>query len=128
MILESFGLEKYMDEHMNSTNYLLRVMKYKGPQTSDTKLGMTAHTDKNIVTILFQNQVEGLEVQTKDGQWINVKPSPDSFIAMIGDSLFVSCYYHLKSMKLINHVIETCMYLIFCRHGQMVDYTQHAIE
>ncbi|KAL5758098.1 hypothetical protein ACOSP7_020709 [Xanthoceras sorbifolium] len=88
MVLESFGLEKYMDEHMNSTNYLLRVMKYKGPQTTETKIGLHAHTDKNIVTILFQNQVEGLQVQTKDGKWINAKPSPDSFIAMIGDSFY----------------------------------------
>jgi hypothetical protein len=38
MILESLGVEKYMEEHMNSTDYLLRVMKYKGPQTSDTIL------------------------------------------------------------------------------------------
>lgn len=66
-------------------------MKYKGPQTSETKLGLNSHTDKNIVTILYQNQVDGLEVQTKNGEWINVKPSPDSFIAMIGDSLYVSC-------------------------------------
>ncbi|XP_021906496.1 probable 2-oxoglutarate-dependent dioxygenase AOP1 [Carica papaya] len=88
MILECFGLEKYLDEHMNSTNYLLRVMKYKGPETTDTKLGLSAHTDKNIVTILYQNQVEGLEVQTKDGEWIKVQPSQDSFIAMIGDSLY----------------------------------------
>ncbi|XP_038694945.1 probable 2-oxoglutarate-dependent dioxygenase AOP1 [Tripterygium wilfordii] len=87
MIVESLGLEKYMDEHMNSTNYLLRVMKYKGPQCSDAKLGLNSHTDKNVVTILFQNQVEGLEVQTKDGEWIDYKPSPDSFIVMIGDSL-----------------------------------------
>lgn len=90
MIVESLGLEKYMDEHMNSTNYLLRVMKYKGPQTTETKLGLTSHTDKNIVTILSQNRVEGLEVQTKDGGWINVKLSRESFIVMIGDSLLVS--------------------------------------
>ncbi|XP_059643089.1 probable 2-oxoglutarate-dependent dioxygenase AOP1 [Cornus florida] len=88
MVLESLGVEKYRDEHLESTNYLLRVMKYEGPQTSETKLGLNAHTDKNIVTILYQNQVEGLEVQTRDGQWINVNPSPDSFIAMIGDSLY----------------------------------------
>ncbi|KAM6602185.1 hypothetical protein CsatA_021794 [Cannabis sativa] len=88
MILESLGVEKYLEEHMNSTNYLLRVMKYKGPQTNETKLGLNAHTDKNIVTILNQNQVEGLEVQTKDGQWFTVKPSSsNSFIVMIGDSL-----------------------------------------
>lgn len=90
MILESLGLEKYLDEHMESTNYLLRVMKYKGPQSTDTKLGLNAHTDKNIVTILYQNQVEGLEVQTKNGDWITVKPSQDSFTVMIGDSLYVS--------------------------------------
>ncbi|CAI0422550.1 unnamed protein product [Linum tenue] len=68
-------------------NPSFRVMKYKGPQTPDTKIGLYAHTDKNIVTILYQNQVEGLEVQTKDGGWIKFQPSPNSFIVMIGDSL-----------------------------------------
>ncbi|KHN01361.1 Gibberellin 20 oxidase 1 [Glycine soja] len=87
MILESLGVEKYLEEHMNSTNYLLEVMKYKGPQTSDTKVGLTTHSDKNIVTILYQNEVEGLEVMTKDGKWISYRPSPDSFVVMIGDSL-----------------------------------------
>jgi isopenicillin N synthase-like dioxygenase len=87
MILESLGVEKYLEEHMNSTNYLLRVMKYKGPKTSDTKLGLSTHTDKNVVTILYQNQVEGLEVMTKDGKWISYKPSSGSFVVMIGDTL-----------------------------------------
>lgn len=88
MILESLGVEKYMEEHMNSTNYHLRVMKYKGPQTSDTKLGLSPHTDKNFVTILYQNQVEGLEMMTKDGQWISYKSSSSgSFVVVIGDSM-----------------------------------------
>ncbi|XP_027907043.1 probable 2-oxoglutarate-dependent dioxygenase AOP1 [Vigna unguiculata] len=87
MVLESLGVEKYLEEHMNSTNYLLRVMKYKGPQTSDTKLGLSTHSDKNIVTILYQNEVQGLEVLTKDGKWISHKPSPHTFVVMIGDSL-----------------------------------------
>ncbi|KAG4125040.1 hypothetical protein ERO13_D10G073100v2 [Gossypium hirsutum] len=88
MILESFDLEKYMDEHMGSTNYLLRVMKYKGPKTTETKLGLHSHTDKNIVTILYQNEVDGLEVLSKEGEWINVKPSKQSFTVMIGESLY----------------------------------------
>lgn len=76
---------------MSSTNYLLRVMKYKGPQTSDTKVGLSTHSDKNVVTILYQNQVEGLQVMTKDGKWISYKPSSSSsFVVMIGDSLHVS--------------------------------------
>ncbi|GMI93851.1 hypothetical protein like AT1G52820 [Hibiscus trionum] len=88
MVLESFGLEKHMDEHMDSPNYLLRVMKYKGPESTETKLGLSSHTDKNIVTILYQNEVDGLEVQTKEGEWINLKPSKNSFTVMIGESLY----------------------------------------
>ncbi|KAG6581247.1 putative 2-oxoglutarate-dependent dioxygenase AOP1.2, partial [Cucurbita argyrosperma subsp. sororia] len=75
-----------MEEHLDSTNYLLRVMKYKGPESNDTQLGLHSHTDKNIVTILYQNHVEGLQVQTKDGKWISFQPSPNSFVVMIGDS------------------------------------------
>ena len=88
--MESFGLEKYMDELVDSTNYILRLMKYEGPQTSEPTLAARAHSDQNTVTLLYQNEVNGLEIQTKDGEWINVKPSPDTFIVMIGESLSVS--------------------------------------
>lgn len=88
--MESYGIEKYLEEHLDSTYYLLRVMKYKGPQTDSKKPGLPGHTDKNMLTILYQDQIEGLGVQTKDGEWIDVKPSQDSFVAMVGDSLHVS--------------------------------------
>ncbi|KAG7583857.1 Oxoglutarate/iron-dependent dioxygenase [Arabidopsis suecica] len=90
MIMESFGIEKYIDEHLKSTNYLLRMMKYTTPLDADveeTKVGLRGHTDKNIITILHQYQVDGLEVKTKDEKWIKVKPSQDSFVVMVGDSL-----------------------------------------
>ncbi|XP_015168251.1 probable 2-oxoglutarate-dependent dioxygenase AOP1.2 [Solanum tuberosum] len=87
MILESLEVENYMDEHMNSTNYLLRLMKYKTPQSSENEMGLSSHTDKSNITILYQNQVNGLQILTKDGQWINVDPTPDTFIVLIGDSL-----------------------------------------
>ncbi|WMV35111.1 hypothetical protein MTR67_028496 [Solanum verrucosum] len=90
MILESLGVENYMDEHMNSTNYLLRLMKYKTPQSSENEMGLSSHTDKSNITILYQNQVNGLQVLTKHGQWINVDPTPDTFIVLIGDSLHVT--------------------------------------
>uniref|UniRef100_A0A2C9UYM7 Isopenicillin N synthase-like Fe(2+) 2OG dioxygenase domain-containing protein n=1 Tax=Manihot esculenta TaxID=3983 RepID=A0A2C9UYM7_MANES len=40
MILESLGMEKYIDEHMNSTAYLLRILNYEGPQTTESKPGI----------------------------------------------------------------------------------------
>ncbi|XP_006367749.1 probable 2-oxoglutarate-dependent dioxygenase AOP1 [Solanum tuberosum] len=87
MVLESLGLEKYMDEHMNSTNFVLRLLKYNTPQSSESEIGISAHTDRSIATILYQNEINGLQVMTKDGQWINVEPTQDTFTVMIGDSL-----------------------------------------
>ncbi|MCD7472837.1 hypothetical protein HAX54_014234 [Datura stramonium] len=105
MLLESLGVEKYMDEHMNSTYYNLRPIKYKAPQSSEAEVGLYTHTDKSIFSILHQNQVNGLQILTKDGQWINVEPTPETFIVMIGDSLYawangqVHVPYHRVMMK-----------------------------
>ncbi|XP_037495446.1 probable 2-oxoglutarate-dependent dioxygenase AOP1 isoform X3 [Jatropha curcas] len=87
MIVESFGVGKYLDDHMNSTYYILRLTKYKAPETTEKVTGLKAHTDKNIISILYQNQVEGLEIQTRNGYWIPIKFSPHSFLILIGESL-----------------------------------------
>ncbi|OMP00179.1 Oxoglutarate/iron-dependent dioxygenase [Corchorus olitorius] len=88
MILESFNLEKYMDEHMDSTNYVFRTMKYNAPKTNEPKVGLGSHKDKDIITILHQmSEVDGLAVQNKDGEWIDVNFSKNSFLVIIGESL-----------------------------------------
>ncbi|XP_050231702.1 probable 2-oxoglutarate-dependent dioxygenase AOP1 [Mercurialis annua] len=86
MILEGLGVEKYADEHINSAKYLLRVSKYEAPRTTDKKIGLSAHTDTNFITILCQNQVNGLEIQTKNGDWIPVQYSADSFFVLVGEA------------------------------------------
>lgn len=90
MVLENLNLEKYMDEHMELTSYLTRVMKYRVPHKDEPNAGLLSHVDKNIVTILHENGVEGLEVQTKDGEWLRVKLSANSFAVMVGQAFKVS--------------------------------------
>lgn len=96
MILESFGIEKYIEQHLDSTNYLFRMIKYAAPspdeEVEETKLGLRSHTDKNFITILHQYQVDGLEIKTKDEKWIKVKPTEHSFIILVGDSMCVSYF------------------------------------
>ncbi|XP_028795895.1 probable 2-oxoglutarate-dependent dioxygenase AOP1 [Neltuma alba] len=88
MVLESLGVEKYLDEFMNSSTHMLRIMKYSAPQTEDSTLGVIKHTDAGITTILYQiNEVEGLEIETKDGKWITYQPTPHSFVFFVGDCL-----------------------------------------
>ncbi|KAL5575756.1 hypothetical protein UlMin_017455 [Ulmus minor] len=89
MVLEILGLDKYLEEHMEESHYILRVMVYHAPETTETAMGLLPHTDKTLVSILSQlNDVVGLDVETKDGQWINVKPAPNSFIVMFGDLFY----------------------------------------
>ncbi|CAN8324924.1 unnamed protein product [Cochlearia groenlandica] len=97
MTMESFGLEKYMEDHLSSANKHFQLLKYKGLPDDNTKsseVGFYPHIDRHFLTILCQNDddaVDGLEIKTKDGQeWIKVKPSQaSSFIVMAGASLHV---------------------------------------
>lgn len=85
--LESYGLEKYIDEHLASTTYTLRGFRYKSPQNTESMVGIPPHTDSTVLSILCQvNEVDGLGILTKDGDWIDVKLSPNSFIVLIGES------------------------------------------
>ena len=92
MVVESLGLESYIDEHMNSTDYVCRFQIYEAPRSPHPTIGMVPHTDKNIITTLHQlNHVNGLQILTKDGKnWIPADPtSLNSFVVMLGTSFHV---------------------------------------
>lgn len=87
MILESLGVEKYFDEFVRSTVDALRMSKYGAKQIDSTaKTSLASHTDPNVLTIVCQRGVEGLEVQTKDGKWLT--PSPNSFTVIMGQAFW----------------------------------------
>ncbi|KAH9325403.1 hypothetical protein KI387_005581, partial [Taxus chinensis] len=50
---------------------------------------LVSHADTGVVTIVYNDDKEGLEVRSKQGEWVNVKPTPDSFIVNVGDSMKV---------------------------------------
>ncbi len=49
-------------------------------------LGVGAHTDYGLITVLWQDQVGGLEVRHK-GEWLSVPPLPDALVINSGDLL-----------------------------------------
>ncbi|KAB1218619.1 putative 2-oxoglutarate-dependent dioxygenase AOP1.2 [Morella rubra] len=87
MIHESYGVEQHYDSYIGSITYLLRVLKNRVPQGNEPNLAFVTHTDKSFTTILHQNQVNGLEVETKNGEWISVELTPSSFVVIAGDAL-----------------------------------------
>ncbi|MEO5834985.1 MAG: 2-oxoglutarate and iron-dependent oxygenase domain-containing protein [Nakamurella sp.] len=48
-------------------------------------LGMGEHTDYGIVTVLWADQVRGLQVLAADGSWNDVSPLPGALLVNLGD-------------------------------------------
>uniref|UniRef100_A0A1D1Y3H9 2-oxoglutarate-dependent dioxygenase DAO n=1 Tax=Anthurium amnicola TaxID=1678845 RepID=A0A1D1Y3H9_9ARAE len=88
-VLESMGVEDYCDAHMESTKYVLRFSEYGVPGAGEAaRLTLQPHVDGNLCTLIYQNQVHGLEVQARSGDWVPVAPSsPSSFVFVAGDAL-----------------------------------------
>lgn len=45
------------------------------------------HSDYGTITLLYQDQLGGLEVKGVDGQWINADPVPGTVLVNVGDLL-----------------------------------------
>ncbi|KAI3972853.1 hypothetical protein MKX01_019511 [Papaver californicum] len=86
MIFQNLGIEKHYDSNIKNSDSLFRVMKYKAPSGDDLAVGLQPHTDKNILTILYQD-TQGLELLSKKGKWFQVLPQPGTFIVFAGEAL-----------------------------------------
>jgi isopenicillin N synthase-like dioxygenase len=49
--------------------------------------GAAPHTDYGNLTLLAQDDAGGLELQMRDGTWIDIEPTPGAFVCNIGDCL-----------------------------------------
>eukprot|EP00037_Helgoeca_nana_P011553 m.104000 g.104000 ORF g.104000 m.104000 type:complete len:343 (+) comp20901_c0_seq2:52-1080(+) len=72
-----------------SPTRLLRLFQYPTPTDSETRgrWGVGEHCDYGVLTILLQDDVGGLEVRARNGEWLSAKPIPNSFVVNIGDML-----------------------------------------
>ncbi|MBW8183869.1 isopenicillin N synthase family dioxygenase [Shewanella nanhaiensis] len=90
----------------NSQKTLLRVLHYP-PMSGDEEMGAiraAAHEDINLITVLPAANEPGLQVQVKDGSWLDVPSDFGNIIINIGDMLQeASCgYYPSTSHRVIN--------------------------
>uniref|UniRef100_A0A2P2JZT6 Oxidoreductase family protein n=1 Tax=Rhizophora mucronata TaxID=61149 RepID=A0A2P2JZT6_RHIMU len=70
---------------------LCRLNYYPPCPAPHLALGVGRHKDATALTILFQDDVGGLEVKRKsDGEWIPVRPFPGAYIINVGDVLQVT--------------------------------------
>ena len=64
---------------------LMKLINYlPQPQTESERNGVAAHCDWSWLTLLLQNDA-GLQVQSRNGQWIDVPPIPETFVVNLGE-------------------------------------------
>ena len=94
-LMEGIALSLGLDERYFADRYtadpliLFRIFNYPSrptPAGQDVQWGVGEHSDYGLLTILWQDDVGGLQVKTRDG-WVDAPPLPGSFVCNIGDML-----------------------------------------
>jgi isopenicillin N synthase-like dioxygenase len=78
-----------LEQYFRQPTTFLRLLHYP-PQPADAPddaFGSAPHTDYGFITILAQDDVGGLEVRPRDGDWIAAPPIPGSFVVNVADML-----------------------------------------
>jgi isopenicillin N synthase-like dioxygenase len=88
---DALGTERnYFDAITDHSIDVLRMNNYALPAGTDVSLdgnltGMSEHTDFGIVTVLWADQVAGLQVLDLEGLWHDVMPADGALLVNLGD-------------------------------------------
>jgi isopenicillin N synthase-like dioxygenase len=87
--------ENFFEDKTNFGNSILRPIHYP-PITADDipNVRAGAHEDINFITLLVGASAEGLQVLTREGEWLPITTVGDAIVVNIGDML----------QRLTNHV------------------------
>lgn len=83
------GLEEhYFDKYVRQGNSILRAIHYP-PITEKPKSAIRAeqHEDINLITLLVGASADGLEILTKQNDWVPVTSLPEQIVVNVGDML-----------------------------------------
>lgn len=99
MLSEYMGTyDRHFADMVHKGSSLLRVLHY--PKIEGTPDGMRSapHEDINLFTLLVAATTSGLEIKTKDGEWIPVNNPPNAIIVNCADMLQLHTAGRLPSM------------------------------
>ncbi|XWS31432.1 hypothetical protein CRYUN_Cryun23aG0075200 [Craigia yunnanensis] len=98
LVSEGLGLESGYFRDKLSEALSLAVNHYPPCPDPSLTLGLSKHCDPNLLTILHQGNVNGLQV-FKDGEWIGVEPLHNAIVVNVGNQLQIISNNKLKSAE-----------------------------
>ncbi|XP_030440615.1 gibberellin 20-oxidase-like protein [Syzygium oleosum] len=79
--------EKYHKTEFSNCHGYLRIVNYSPPENVKEKEveGLGMHTDMSCITLVYQDEIGGLQMRSKEGEWLNIDPCKGSLVVNIGD-------------------------------------------
>ncbi|KAI3962541.1 hypothetical protein MKW92_034580 [Papaver armeniacum] len=90
-------LEDFVSKEFENGSHLMVINCYPSCPQPELTLGIPPHSDFGFLTLLLQDEVEGLQIQ-HEGQWLTVEPIPNSFVVNVGDHLEIFSNGRYKSV------------------------------
>ncbi len=80
--------ENYFDPYIHNGNSILRAIHYP-PLTAEPRSAIRAeqHEDINLITLLIGASADGLEILSKQDEWVPVTSLPEQIVVNVGDML-----------------------------------------
>ncbi|XP_062190736.1 2'-deoxymugineic-acid 2'-dioxygenase-like [Phragmites australis] len=99
LLCEGMGLPPdHFDGDISGGDVIVNVNHYPPCPDPARTLGLPPHCDRNLITLLLQGNVPGLQV-SYHGDWINVQPVPNAFVVNFGHQLEIATNGLLKSIE-----------------------------
>ena len=93
-LLRAFALSldiapDYFIRHMDRPVSRAAAVWYppQAPDLGDQQFGVSPHTDYGTLTLVQQDAVGGLQVRSRDGDWVTAPPIEDALVVNVGDLL-----------------------------------------
>ncbi|WP_068077827.1 isopenicillin N synthase family dioxygenase [Novosphingobium lentum] len=115
--------ERWFDPAIDDGNSVLRLLHY--PPVADAAesggrggaIRAGAHEDINLITLLLGAEEAGLELLTREGQWLEVAPPPGALVVNIGDML----------QRLTNHVLPSTTHRVRNPAGERATHSRYSM-
>ncbi|MBJ6979311.1 isopenicillin N synthase family oxygenase [Luteimonas sp. MC1895] len=110
--------EDYFADKTDNGNSILRPIHYP-PITADDipNVRAGAHGDINFITLLVGASAAGLEVQSREGEWVPFTSDADTIVVNIGDML----------QRLTNHVYPSTIHRVVNPPGELARQPRYSV-
>jgi len=108
----------WFDAEIAGGNSILRLLHYPPvPDATGGAIRAGAHEDINLITLLLGAEEAGLELLTREGQWIPAAPPPGALVVNIGDML----------QRLTNHALPSTTHRVRNPEGARAAHSRYSM-